>query len=146
MASMLLSKPTRHRLQVRIGGVLYTSLLAEADSTRQVVRRKERVFTHHVHAAGRDVVHRLVEVVGSSSAQGVNLEFLHVDGLEAGSPYEPPAFLADVFDKEVVEQHDRDKYGLRALSEMPSLAARAASPSLAARAASPPLAARISSA
>lgn len=142
--------------EVRIGGRMYTGLQAERDTDRRPVRRKERVFTYYVEEAGRDVVHRLVEILGSSSS-GVatslnfngadaelaaadggygnghgngngaakdskrgpphrmrtmsmrelqtgsadNLELLYVDGLEEGTEYEPPAFLAPFVSHEV---------------------------------------------
>ena len=158
--------------EVRIGGRMYTGLLAEKDPNRQPVRRKERVFTYYVPAAGRDVVHRLVEVLGSSSANAAaggaaagganaeddakmvrqrasfhvvpsttsaadggdaaaaaaaaasmeagadNLEFLYVDGLEANISYEPPAFLAPFIAHEVESKAERQRYSLKALSQM----------------------------
>jgi len=200
------SKPKNYIDEVRIGGRMYTGLLAERDEGRRPVRRRERVFTHYVPAAGRDVVHRLVEVLNlpaatssSSNGSGANgsvasdasavnheassdlraekkgplatmktrksltitslmaaatkpeaaeggggggggrgggedaavaasmeagvehLEFLYVDGLEAGTQYEPPAFLAPFIREEVVEKADRERYSLRALStELPA--------------------------
>ena len=61
------TKTQKYIDEVRIGGRIYTGLLAERDTARTPVRRKERVFTHFVAQSGRDVVHRLVEILGSSA-------------------------------------------------------------------------------
>lgn len=158
--------------EVRIGGRMYTGLLAERATQRRPVKRKERVFTHFVPASGRDVVHRLVEIIGEPShnapgaaaidespviarrgplrsqrrsyhqsltaADGAdasadaaaeaaaaaaaaadlnNIELLYVDGLDDGSDYEPPAFLAPFIEHEVHSADDRARYSLKSLSE-----------------------------
>ena len=49
--------------EARIGAAMYNELLSEADPERKSVRKKRTVFTCHVGVCGRDVTHRVEEVV-----------------------------------------------------------------------------------
>ena len=54
----------------------------------------------------------------SMEAGADNLEFLYVDGLDSHISYEPPAFLAPFIAHEVESAAERQRYSLKALSEM----------------------------
>ena len=54
--------------EARIGAAMYNELLNEADPERKSVRKKRTVFTCHVGVCGRDVTHRVEEVVAVEDA------------------------------------------------------------------------------
>jgi hypothetical protein len=49
--------------ETRIGGRMYAELLSESEPSRRTVKRKQRVFVCYVPEVGRDVAHRVIEVV-----------------------------------------------------------------------------------
>lgn len=57
--------------EARIGGRMYAELLAEADSSRRTVKRKQRVFVCFVPEVGRDVAHRVIEVLEAGQADAL---------------------------------------------------------------------------
>ena len=122
--------------EARIGAAMYNELLNEADPERKSVRKKRTVFTCHVGVCGRDVTHRVEEVVavedagpprgpgpaapasGKDGANGTprkgsvangnreNVELLTVD-VPDGSTYEPPDFLRPFVSHELAEKRER---------------------------------------
>ena len=132
--------------EARIGAAMYNELLNEADPERKSVRKKRTVFTCHVGVCGRDVTHRVEEVVavedagpprgpgpaapasgkdgangtprkGSVAANG-NRENVELLTVDVpdGSTYEPPDFLRPFVSHELAEKRERERYSLRVLA------------------------------